>query len=97
MSIKKGVEAPIRLRAQIGSVRWAFLAFGLGVPLLMWSRGQVKLDGSALVCFFFLALGLYVGFQPTIETTFELAAKVIHIRRRIAFVSRHAIVPFRHR
>ena len=84
----------ITLRAPIGSVRWTFLAFGLGVPLLMWSRGHVKLDGSALVCLFFVALGLYVGFQPTIETTFDLAANVIRIRRRIAFVSRHTIVPF---
>ena len=53
----------ITLRAPIGSVRWTFLAFGLGVPLLMWSRGHVKLDGSALVCFVFIAIGLYVGFQ----------------------------------
>ena len=84
----------ITLRAPIGSVRWGFLAFGLGVPLLMWSRGHVKLDGSALVCFFFVALGLYVGLQPTIETTFDLAAKLIRIRHRIVFVSRPTIVPF---
>ena len=36
----------IRLRAQIGSVRWIFLAFGFGVPLLAWSQGHLKLDGS---------------------------------------------------
>jgi hypothetical protein len=84
----------VTLRAPIGSVRWTFLAFGLGVPLLMWSRGHVKLDGSALVCFFFVAIGLYVGFQPTIETTFDLAAKLIRIRHRIVFVSRPTIAPF---
>ena len=47
-----------------------------------------------MVCFFFVALGLYVGLQPTIETTFDLGAKVIRIRHRIVFVSRPTIVPF---
>src|SRR5262245_20984231 len=89
----------ISLRAQIGSVRWIFLAFGFGVPLLAWSQGHLKLDGSEpfvsyLVAFSFVTIGLFVGLQPSIESTFDLAAKVIRIRRRIAIVSRQTIVPF---
>jgi hypothetical protein len=85
----------ISLRAQIGSVRWIFL----GVPLLAWSQGNLKLDGSGrfvsyLVAFLFVTLGLLVGLQPSIESTFDLAAKVIRIRRRTAIVLRESIVPF---
>jgi hypothetical protein len=86
----------ISLRAQIGSVRWIFL----GVPLLAWSQGNLKLDGSGrfvsyLVAFLFVTLGLLVGLQPSIESTFDLAAKVIRIRRRTAIAREHR--PLRHR
>ena len=41
-----------------------------------------------------VTLGLLSAFQPTIETTFDLAAKMVSIRRRFAVVSRQTVVPF---
>ncbi len=87
------------LRAPIGAVRWFFLAFGLGAPLLAFLAGHLKLDGSGppvsyLVSFMFVAMGLFVGLQPYVETTFDVAKKKIEIRRQQAGISRRTIVPF---
>jgi hypothetical protein len=56
-------------------VRWIFLAFGFGVLFLAWSQGHLKLDGSGRsyftwVPFLFVTIGLLVGLQPSIESTF---------------------------
>jgi hypothetical protein len=92
-------ENSITLRASVGSTRWFFLAIGLGAPFLMWWQGHLRLDGSGGLgsyfgALFFAGIGLFVALQPTVETTFDLAAKVIRVRRRIAIVSRQTLVPF---
>jgi hypothetical protein len=89
----------IILRAPIGAVRWFFLAWGLGAPLLALLAGHLKLDGSGslglyLVSFMFFAIGLFVGLQPYVETTFDVAKKRIEIRKQQAGISRRTIVPF---
>jgi hypothetical protein len=92
-------ENCITLHAPMGAVRWLFLAFGFGVPLLMWWLGHVRLDGSSefglyFVGLFFVATGFLLGLQPTIQTTFDFNKRVICIRRQFVFISRQTVVPF---
>jgi hypothetical protein len=63
------------------------------------AQGHLKLDGSGLFvsylgAFFFVAIGLWVGLPPSIETTFDLAVREIRIRRPMAIMTRQTIVPF---
>jgi hypothetical protein len=51
-------ENCITLHASLGAVRWLFLAFGFGVPLLMWWLGHLRLDGSSELGRYFVSLFL---------------------------------------